>query len=101
MKELFFTHLGSIIAGVTSSALFLFALSRLKPKINISEKISIEQRDNGQKKMETHFGFKVINKSWFFKVYDIKVRLYSIELIPSENNEDLDRKSTRLNSSHV
>src|SRR5690554_522364 len=88
MKELFFTHLGSIIAGITSSALFLFALSRLKPKINISEKISIEERENEQKKMETHFGFKVINKSWFFKVYDIKVRLYSIELIPSENNED-------------
>ncbi|WP_347373681.1 hypothetical protein [Aequorivita sp. Q41] len=88
MKDLLFAYIGSIIAGVASSALFLFALSRLKPKIKICEKISIEERENEDDEMETHFGFKVVNKSWFFKVYDIKVRLYSIELVPSENNED-------------
>ena len=83
MIDFIYNNLGSIIAGISSSALFLFALSRLKPKIEICDKISLEIREG-----EPHFGFKIINKSWFFKVYDLKVRLYSLKVIPSETNED-------------
>jgi hypothetical protein len=73
----------SLITGIATSIVFLFALSRLKPNIKICNKISEEEMGG-----VTHFGVKVINKSWFFKVYDIKVKLQSERLVPSENNED-------------
>ncbi|MBL4662157.1 MAG: hypothetical protein JKY22_00990 [Flavobacteriaceae bacterium] len=83
-QSFFGRNIESFIAGFVTSVFFLFILSRLKPKLRICNKISIEEREGS-----IHFGFKIINKSWFFKVYDLRVKLYSIELIPSENNEDL------------
>lgn len=73
----------SIITGIVTSLVFLLALSRLKPNLKICDKISEEIMDG-----VPHFGIKVINKSWFFKVYDLKVRLQSVRVVPSENNED-------------
>lgn len=84
VEQTFFErNLESFIAGFITSIMFLVALSRLKPNIKICDKISLEIRED-----IPHFGFKVINKSWFFKVYDLRVRLYALRLIPSENNED-------------
>jgi len=84
IKQTFFErNTESIITGIVTSLMFLFALSRLKPNLKICDKISEEIMDG-----VPHFGIKVINKSWFFKVYDLKVRLQSVRIIPSENNED-------------
>jgi len=82
-QSFFERNIESFIAGIITSVVFLIALSRLKPNLKICEKISEEIRDG-----VPHFGIKVINKSWFFKVYDLRVRLISLRVIPSENNED-------------
>lgn len=82
-QSFFERNFESLLAGFITSVFFLVVLSRLKPKLRICDKISGEIRDG-----EPHFGFKVINKSWFFKVYDLKVKLNSLRVMPSENNED-------------
>jgi hypothetical protein len=86
----------SLITGIVTSIVFLFALSRLKPNVKICDKISEEEMDG-----ISNFGVKVINKSWFFKVYDIKVRLQSEKLVPSENNEDYHTDDIILRKDHT
>ena len=83
LTTFFENNLDSLIAGVSSSLLFLLALSRLKPKLKISDKIAIDSDDG-----TVNYGFKVVNKSVFYRVYDMKAKLFSVEAIPSENNED-------------
>ncbi|MDX3913755.1 MAG: hypothetical protein QHC79_09465 [Pseudosphingobacterium sp.] len=76
----------SIITGVISSAVFLFILSRLKPKVIISNEVA-ERVGSGS----STFIFKILNKSCFFKVYDVSIRVYSTKIIPSINGDDIER----------
>ncbi|MGB3606537.1 hypothetical protein [Psychroserpens sp.] len=96
MIEFIKSNLDSIIGGVASSLVFLIALSRLKPKIRISDKISVENIQG-----ERHYVIKVINKSLFFKVYDMKVRVYSIINVPSENNTDFHCDDIELRKDYI
>lgn len=91
----FENNIGGIIAGVSSSLIFLLALSRLKPKLKICDKIAIDPEDGID-----HYGFKVINKSYFYRVYDMKAKLFEVEILPSENNEDFLLKEIDLRKSN-
>jgi hypothetical protein len=73
-----------IISGVVESSIFLLILFWLKPWIKISDKIASKYVTIKGK--ETHvYVFKIINKSWFFKVYDIKVNAFVCENVPNVN----------------
>src|SRR5690606_5406462 len=71
----------NIFNGLFCSALFLFVLSKIKPRLKISNSIAVS--DCGQL-----FSFKIVNKSLLFKIYDIKVHLYSMKTCQSKNGED-------------
>lgn len=79
---------GDIVTGLTTSAIFLALLFMLKPSISISPKISSQYKTiNGQKQLV--YFFKIMNKSWLFRVYDITVRAYICETIPNANGNDV------------
>ena len=84
-------------ARIFASLVFLYILSRLKPNIKICDKIAIEPQKDGS----INYGFKVINKSPFFKVYDMKAKLFSLELEPSENNIDYKLEQIELRKSNI
>lgn len=79
-----------IITGLISSAIFLILISLLKPRISIADKIAFSGGI---------YSFKMINKSLFFKVYDIKVRVFSFEIIPSPNGDDESFEEIKLRAS--
>lgn len=86
---------GDIITGLTSSAIFLGLLFMLKPSISISPRISSQYKTiNGQKQLV--YFFKIMNKSWIFKVYDITVKAYICEKIPNSNGDDVLMKDLEL-----
>ncbi len=67
----------SLITGVSSSIVFLFLLWNLKPKFKISDKICCEETEHNGRRVRLYL-FKVINKSCFFKVYDVKVVAHAV-----------------------
>jgi len=78
----------ALITGIAASALFLLTISRFKPKIKISDRIACTYRKKeGQNKQL--YSFKLINKSWFYKAYDIQVKAFICETIPSQNGDDI------------
>ncbi|NGM63510.1 hypothetical protein G5B30_16495 [Sphingobacterium sp. SGG-5] len=79
----------SVISGIVSSTIFLFVLSRLKPSIGICTIIAYDTKSN-------KYLLKIINKSLFFKVYDIQVHLYSICPIQTINSENFKIKPFEL-----
>jgi len=84
-----------IISGVISSGIFLFILFLLKPWIIISDKIASKYVTIKGK--ETHvYVFKIINKSLFFKVYDIKVNAFICENIPNINGMNVNFRDIEL-----
>ena len=100
----FITHLteyfdgkfiGDLVTGLVTSVVFLFFLFALKPSIAISPRISSQYTTiNGQK--ERVYYFKVINKGWVFKIYDITVRAYVCETIRTANGENLGLQELEL-----
>lgn len=86
---------GDLTTGVVSSAIFLGLLFMLKPSIAISPRISSQYKTiNGQK--EHVYYFKIVNKSWLFKIYDITVKAYICETIPNANGNDVLLKELEL-----
>jgi len=84
---------GDVVTGLTSSAVFLLLLYFLKPRVRISDFISsCYDNDAAQQR----YYFKILNRSLFFKIYDIKVRAYSCENIPSHNGDDVIFKEIEL-----
>jgi len=79
--------LNGVVPGVIASAIFLFILFLLKPKIVISDKIASHYRIINGNKHHVYL-FKIINKSLFFKVYDLKVNAYVCENIQNVNGVD-------------
>ena len=71
----------SVFSGTVSSAIFLFVLSRLKPTVRISNRIAFDSKKNRSL-------IKIINKSPFYKIFDVSVSLYSIELEQTLNGEN-------------
>lgn len=61
-----------IVTGVVSSVIFLYLLWNLKPNFSIGDKISCEKANLNGEIVDLYF-FKIINRSLFFKVYDVKV----------------------------
>jgi len=83
-KEMF----SSIVSGFISSAMFLFFLWNLKPKFALSPHISCEYTQ--YRGCMTHlYYFKIINKSFLFKVYEIKVKAFVVKEINNLNGNDL------------
>jgi hypothetical protein len=85
--------MSDIITGLYTSGIFLLALSFLKPRIKICDKISLEiTRQTGTPATSTarnyRYYFKLVNKSILFKIYDVQVRVWSTETRPSVNSDD-------------
>lgn len=78
-----------IITGLYSSGIFLIVLSLLKPRLKICDKIA-SQNNGGL------YYIKIVNKSVFFKVYDIQVRAWSTKTIPSTNGDNVEYTSITL-----
>lgn len=89
--------IGDIITGLTSSGMFLFLLYLLKPKIRLSDFITHTKENEIH---EDLYYFKIINRSLFFKIYDIKFRVYSCENIPSHNGDDVALREIALRKSN-
>ncbi len=79
--------LNGVVPGVVASAIFLFILFMLKPKIVISDKIASHYRIINGTKHHVYL-FKIINKSLFFKVYDLKANAFVCENIQNVNGVD-------------
>lgn len=88
-----------IITGITSSAIFLGLLYLLKPKVRISDFIACSN-DITLNPPQKRYYFKVLNGSLFFKIYDIKVRVYGCINIPSHNGDDVVLKELELKKSN-
>jgi len=73
--------LASIISGFVSSGIFLFTLSLFKPSIGICKSIAYDTKNK-------KYLLKIINKSLFYKIYDVTVRLHSIEIVQTLNGEN-------------
>lgn len=84
-----------IMSGIISSIIFLVILFCLKPCIVISDKIATKYVNiDGN---DTHvFVFKIINKSFLFKVYDIKVNAYVCNDVPNVNGINVTFKDIEL-----
>jgi len=92
----------SLIVGLSSSTIFLFLLWNLKPNFKISGIICCEETDyNG--KIKKVFLFKVINRSCFFPVYDVKAVAVVIRPIKNLNgtNDDISPLSIVFDSTSI
>lgn len=89
------TIIQGVISGLISSVIFLSILYFLKPRIIIGDKISSQYvKIKGQ---DTHvYNFKVINKSLFFKLYDVRVMSYICKELPNTNGVDIHRSGITL-----
>ncbi|RYE27620.1 MAG: hypothetical protein EOP42_18965 [Sphingobacteriaceae bacterium] len=76
-----------IVSGIIASGIFLIIISSLKPKIVISDKIASQYLKIRGKDIHVYF-FKIINKSLFFRIYDLKVNAYVCDNIPNINGND-------------
>ncbi|MEX2565132.1 MAG: hypothetical protein WD431_04265, partial [Cyclobacteriaceae bacterium] len=72
-----------VLSGLASSALFLWFLTKLRPKIKISDNIAFDEVEiEGTKK---HcFRFKIVNKTWLSKIYDVEAQLVFITLVNAD-----------------
>lgn len=73
-----------VFTGLISSLIFLTILSFLKPRISISNEIA-EKSNNTNSSL---YVFKIVNKSPFFKVYDVTLKVYAKKIVASSNGED-------------
>ncbi len=93
------SSLTALIIGIVASALFLLIISRFKPKIKIAGKIACTySKVNGINKQL--YSFKIINKSWLYKVYDIQVRVFMCENVSSQNGEDVTHEEVKLRKNY-
>ncbi|MCH6198641.1 hypothetical protein MMU07_03550 [Aquiflexum sp. LQ15W] len=69
--------------GLISSLLFLWFLTKLRPKMVISDQIAFDQIVIEKTNMSC-FRFKVINRTWLSKIYDIEAQLVLITLINAD-----------------
>lgn len=77
------------VTGIISSAVFLFLLWNLKPKFKISDKISLQTAVLNGENVDLYF-FKIINRSLFFKVYDIYVEVKICNPVKNINGSNYD-----------
>src|SRR5690606_22749720 len=84
----------SVISGIVSSAIFLFVLSRLKPSIRICNRIAYDPKTG-------KYLLKIINRSLFFKIYDINVNLSSICIVQTLNGENVKIQPIKLTLSSI
>lgn len=87
----------SVLVGVGSSLiaslLFLLVLFQVRPRIIIGPSIAkLVRKSNGQ----TAFVFKVINRSPFFKAYDLRGEVIIYKKTPSRNGQDLMKTSEKV-----
>lgn len=86
-----------IITGLWSSGIFLLILTLLKPRLKICDNLCYRY-DTIRKKHVTYF--KIINKSIFFKVYDVQVRAWSTKIIPSTNGDNVSYTPININKDY-
>lgn len=79
--------LSSVIIGVCSSVIFLTLLWNLKPRFKVSSKICCEPTTLDGVTIQL-FYFKVISRSLFFKVYEVKVKAFICKKINNLNGSD-------------
>ncbi|WP_285011192.1 hypothetical protein [Pedobacter faecalis] len=87
---------GDIVTGLVASLIFLFGLYLLKPGIRICDKIAFQYDSNAELEKRRHYSFKIVNRSLFFKVYDIQIRAWTSKVEPSINADDVSFKSIAL-----
>lgn len=85
-----------LLTGVVSSFIFLLILSLLKPRIGVSNEVAQNINNINDENGSSLFIFKIINKSPFFKVYDITLKVYSKKIVPSPNGEDEETSEIEL-----
>jgi hypothetical protein len=84
-----------VISGVIASTIFLSVLFSLKPWIVISDSITkhvVEIRGESS----TVFSFKIINKSIFFKLFDVTVNAYVCNEVVNVNGTNIHRQPIQL-----
>jgi hypothetical protein len=84
-----------VISGIIASAIFLSVLFSLKPWILISDLIAehvVEIRGD----VYTTWSFKVINKSIFFKLFDVTVNVYVCTEVVNVNGTNIHRQPIHL-----
>lgn len=77
-----------VLSSLVASCLFVLLLFRIRPNLKISGEIA---KDTSVRPGETFFIIKVINRSLFYKIYDLKCSIKVYEKSPSHNAEDLTR----------
>ncbi|HEY9001809.1 MAG TPA: hypothetical protein VIM89_10690 [Mucilaginibacter sp.] len=89
----------ALIIGVIASALFLLIISRFKPSIKIADKIACTySKVNGINKQL--YSFKIINRSWVYRIYDVQVRVFMCENVSSQNGEDITHEEVTLRKNY-
>jgi len=82
--------LTGVLSSLAASSFFILILFRIRPHVRISPVIA---KDVNPDTGDTVFVFKVINRSPFFKIYDLKCSL-RIHINKSSHNNGEDRKRT-------
>ncbi|MEC7753792.1 MAG: hypothetical protein VYB44_07165 [Bacteroidota bacterium] len=74
--------------GIISSLMFLYFLTKVRPKISISENIA---KDTLTIRGETLpcFRVKIVNKTWRSKIYDIEAQLFLLRFDATEGGHNI------------
>lgn len=84
-----------VISGIIASTIFLTVLFSLKPWVVIGDNIAQHVIDiRGE--VSTIFSFKVINKSIFFKLFDVTVNAYVCNEVVNVNGTNIHRQPIQL-----
>ena len=95
IKDFFYnSYIVEIFGGIILSAMGLFLIWFLRPKVIISPKIAKHTDDNG---VVTYL-IKVINKSYWFQLVDIHFELSMLKPISTPKGMNLAIKKLPLNS---
>ncbi|WP_133576319.1 hypothetical protein [Pedobacter metabolipauper] len=88
--------LNNLIPGLYTSLIFLLMLYFLKPRLKIGNKIALELFPNDPAGQTHLYSFKVINKSLFFKVYDLHICAWVSKIEPSVNADDVSYQPIKI-----
>ncbi|MEQ9100289.1 MAG: hypothetical protein RIF36_20420 [Imperialibacter sp.] len=74
--------------GLASSLSFLWFMTKVRPSLEISDRVAHNKIEiDGTK--HTCFRFKVINKTWKSRIYDVEAQLVLITYINSDTGQDI------------
>ena len=74
--------------GIISSLMFLFFLTKVRPKLELSKEIAYETIDIEGNPTPCYV-FKLINKTWRSKIYDVEAQLFLLRYDVTEGGQNI------------